>query len=64
MIKKTDIFNWQNTNEFKDMFNLRFTELLQFSQSDHFADFKQSILKDEEIISLRPINKFDEVKYA
>jgi len=24
MIKKTDIFNWQNTNEFKDRFNLRF----------------------------------------
>jgi hypothetical protein len=46
MIKKTDIFNWQNTSEFKDRFSLKFTELFQFSQIDHFADFKQSIIKD------------------
>jgi hypothetical protein len=26
MIKKTDIFNWTNTSEFKDRFNLKSNE--------------------------------------
>lgn len=44
MIKKTDIFNWQNTNEFKDQFSNKTIEQLQLSLSDPYVNFKRALV--------------------
>lgn len=44
MIKKTDIFNWQNTNQFKDQFSIKAIEQLHLSLSDPFINFKKALL--------------------
>jgi hypothetical protein len=53
MIKKTDIFNWHNTNEFQDQFNLKINDQLHFLYSDPYADFKAALIKDEDIIGTK-----------
>ena len=43
MIKKTDIFNWQNTNQFQDRFSLK-ADQLSLSLTDPYAAFKNGLL--------------------
>ncbi len=43
MIKKTDIFNWQNTNQFQDRFSLK-ADPLSLSLTDPYATFKKNLL--------------------
>ncbi len=43
MIKKTDIFNWQNTNQFQDRFSLK-ADPLSLSLTDPYATFKKGLL--------------------
>jgi hypothetical protein len=64
MIKKTDIFNWQNTNEFKDRFNLRGNEQLQSTYHDPYASFKLSLLKDEEIVGSKVEQAVDQDRFC
>jgi hypothetical protein len=52
MIKKTDIFNWQNTNEFQDRFSLR-ADPLALSLTDPYAAFKNALLAEEELLPPR-----------
>lgn len=44
MIKKTDIFNWQNTNEFKDQFSGKDVEQLHLSLADPYLRFKKALV--------------------
>lgn len=44
MIKKTDIFNWQNTNEFKEQFSGNDVEQLSLEVSDPYVKFKKALL--------------------
>lgn len=63
MIKKTDIFNWQNTSEFKDRFSLRFSESLHFNYSDPYNEFKKNLLKEEEVVANKQNYVFDENRF-
>jgi len=51
MIKKTDIFNYQNTNEFKENFNFKGNNQLDFYFYDHYSEFKKNIVKEADLIS-------------
>jgi hypothetical protein len=61
MIKKTDIFNWQNTNQFQDRFSLR-TDLLSLPLTDPYAAFKTALLADENLLPPRPEVACDPVR--
>lgn len=64
MIKKTDIFNWQNTSEFKDRFNLRTNEQMQLVFTDPYYDFKLAIVKEEEVLASKGDSKGDQARLA
>lgn len=61
MIKKTDIFNWQNTNQFQDRFSLR-SDSLALPLTDPYASFKATLLADEELLPHRPETPFDPIR--
>lgn len=52
MIKKTDIFNWQNTNQFQDRFSLR-ADPLALSLTDPYSVFKNALLAEEDLVPPR-----------
>lgn len=52
MIKKTDIFNWQNTNQFQDRFSLR-TDPLALALTDPYANYKSSLIAEEDLLPLK-----------
>lgn len=64
MIKKTDIFNWQNTSEFKDRFNLRTNEQMQLAFADPYYDFKLAIVREEEVVAAKSELKSDPTRLA
>ncbi len=50
MIKKTDIFNWQNKTEFNNQFSIKTIDQLQHSFLDPYRRFKQAIISQDEIM--------------
>jgi hypothetical protein len=58
MIKKTDIFNWQNTNEFKDQFSVNAMDQFELSFKDPYLNFKKSLLSQEKIVEEKEELKF------
>jgi hypothetical protein len=50
MIKKTDIFNWQNKTEFNNQFSIKTIDQLQQSFLDPYRGFKQAIISQDEIM--------------
>ena len=50
MIKKTDIFNWQSSDQFKDQFSVKTIEQFELSFRDPYIDFKQSLVAQEQIV--------------
>lgn len=61
MIKKTDIFNWQNTNQFQDRFSLK-SDSLALPLTDPYASFKSALLAQEELLPVRAETPCDIVR--
>lgn len=64
MIKKTDIFNWQNTSAFQDRFNLRTNDQVQLAFADPYYDFKLAIVKQDEVLPSRTDLRSDQARLA
>ena len=64
MIKKTDIFNWQNTSAFQDRFNLRTNDQMQLTFADPYLDFKLAIVREEEVLPCKSDLKSDQARLA
>ena len=62
MIKKTDIFNWQNKTEFNNQFSIKTVDQLQQSFLDPYRRFKQAIISQDEIMDPKSENQCDASK--